>query len=139
MNLRDSDLNFKTQVTRTVVNVLNTYYSLVGADDDLKAKQGALETAQRFYDESKKRLDLGALAQLDVTTAQNQVAISQQALINSQVTRRQQELQLKNLISRTGIGDPLIADVEIVPVDHLVIPGDGRNSAHERSGQAGPD
>lgn len=122
MNLQDSDLNFKTQVTRTVVNVLNTYYSLAGADDDVKAKQGALDTAQRFYDESRRRLELGALAELDVTTAQNQVATSKQALINSQATRRQQELQLKNLISRTGIGDPVVAAVEIVPVDHLVIP-----------------
>jgi outer membrane protein len=121
-NLADSGLNFKTQVTRTVVNVLNVYYSLVGDYDDLRAKQNALEAAQRFFDESKKRLDLGALAQLDVTTAQNQVAISQQALIASQSTRRQQELQLKNLISRTGLGDPLIADVEIIPVDQLVIP-----------------
>jgi outer membrane protein len=122
MNLQDADLNFKTQLTRTVVNVLNTYYSLVGDYDDLKAKQNALETAQRFFDESKRRLDLGALAQLDVTTAQNQVAISQQALANSQAIRRQQELQLKNLISRTGIGDPSIAEVEIVPVDQLTIP-----------------
>jgi outer membrane protein TolC len=122
MNLDDSDLNFKTQVTRTVVNVLNTYYSLVADDDDLKAKQGALETAGRFLDESRKRLELGALAELDVTTAQNQEATSRQALIASQSTRRQQELQLKNLISRTGIGDPLLANIDIVPVDHLVIP-----------------
>ncbi len=121
-NLQDSDLNFQTQVSRTVVSVLNAYYSLVGDYDDVMAKQGALETAQRFYDESKKRLDLGALAQLDVTTAQNQVAISQQALVTSQATRRQQELQLKNLISRTSIGDPVIADVEIIPIDHLLIP-----------------
>ena len=35
---------------------------------------------------------------------------------------QQQQLQLKNLISRTGPGDALIADVEIVPVDQLVIP-----------------
>jgi outer membrane protein TolC len=122
MNLADSDLNFKTQVSRVVANVLSVYYSLVSADDDVRAKRGALETAQRFFEESRRRFDLGALAQLDVTTAQNQVAASQQALITSSVTRRQQELQLKNLISRTGIGDPLIAEAEIVPVDHLTMP-----------------
>jgi outer membrane protein len=122
MNLQDSDLNFKTQVTRTVVNVLNSYYALAGDYDDLKAKQNALETARRFFNESKQRLDLGALAQLDVTTADNQVAISQQALINSQSTLRQQELQLKNMISRTGLNDPLIAEAEVVPLDQLVIP-----------------
>jgi outer membrane protein TolC len=122
MNLQDSDLNFKTQVTSVVVNVLNTYYSLVGAYEDLKAKQSALDTARRFYDESKRRFDLGALAQLDVTTAENQVAVSQLALVNSQATARQQQLQLKNLISRTGAGAALIADAEIVPVDQLVLP-----------------
>jgi outer membrane protein len=123
MNLADADLNFKTQVSRVVANVLNTYYALVANSEDVRAKQSALETAQRFYDESKRRFELGALAQLDITSAENQVATSQQALINSNVARRQQELQLKNLISRSGPGDPLIANVEIVAVDHLTIPG----------------
>jgi outer membrane protein TolC len=122
MNLEDSDLNFKTQVSGVVVNVLNTYYSLVGDYEDLKAKQNSLDTARRFLDESKRRFDLGALAQLDVTTAENQVAVSQLALVNSQAAVQQQALQLKNLISRTGPGAALIADVEIVPVDQLVIP-----------------
>ena len=122
MNLQDSDLNFKTQVSGVVVNVLYAYYSLVGDYEDLKAKQSALDTARRFYDESKRRFDLGALAQLDVTTAENQVAVTQLALVNSQSAVRQQELQLKNLISRTGPGAALIADVEIVPVDQLAIP-----------------
>ena len=122
INLQMSDLNFKTQVSATVVNVLNTYYSLVAGYDDLKAKQDALDTARKFFDESKRRLELGALSQLDVTTAENQVAVSQLALINSQVTLRQEQLQLKNLISRTGPGESLIADAEIVPVDGLSIP-----------------
>ncbi len=122
MNLRDSDLNFKTQVTNVVVSVLNAYYGLVGDYEDVKAKQQALETAQRFYDESKQRLDLGALAQIDVTTAQNQVASSRLALVNSQSALKQQETQLKNLISRTGASAALIAEAEIVPLDSIVIP-----------------
>ena len=62
------------------------------------------------------------MAQLDVTTAENQVAVSQLALVNSQAAVAQQQLQLKNLISRTGPATALIADVEIVPVDQLAIP-----------------
>lgn len=122
INVQLSDLNFKTQVAGTVVNVLNTYFALVADYDDVRAKQDALETAQRFYDESKRRLELGALSQLDVTTAQNQMASSRLALVNSQATLREQELQLKNLISRNGTGDPAIQEAEIVPVDHLVMP-----------------
>jgi outer membrane protein TolC len=122
MNLRASDLNFRTQVEGTVVNVLDAYYALVADFDDLKAKQDALDTAGRFLEESKQRLALGALAQLDITTAQNQVSVSQQAVVNSEAAIGQQEIQLKNLLSRTGAGDPTIADVQIVPVDQFVIP-----------------
>jgi outer membrane protein len=122
LNLQMSDLNFKTQVSGNVVNVLNTYYSLVADYDDLRAKQDAVDTAQKFYDESRRRLELGALSQLDITTAENQMAVSRLALVNSQAALKQQELQLKNLISRDGPGNALIADVDIVPVDHLVIP-----------------
>lgn len=122
MNLDNSGLNFKTQVSAVVVNVLNSYFSLVGDYEDLKAKQDALDTARRFYDESRRRFELGALAQLDVTTARNQVASSQLALVNSRAAVEQQQLQLKNLISRTGLGNALIRDIEIIPVDQLVIP-----------------
>lgn len=122
MNLKASDWNFRAQVEGTVVNVLDGYYSLVAAFDDRKAKQDALDAANRFLEESKQRLTLGALAQLDVTTAENQVAISMQALVGSEVAISQDQIQLKNLLSRTGAGDPLLAEVDIVPVDMLTIP-----------------
>jgi outer membrane protein len=122
MNLADAPLNFKTQVSGIVVNVLNSYFALAADYEDSKAKQSALDTAQRFLDESKRRLELGALAQLDVTTANNQVATSQLALVNSQAAVAEDQVRLKNLISRTGAGSALIADVDIIPVDQLVIP-----------------
>jgi outer membrane protein TolC len=122
MNLEDAPLNFKTQVAGVVVNVLNSYYALVADYEDAKAKQSALETAQRFFDESKRRFDLGALAQLDVTTANNQVASSQLALVNAQSAVATDQVRLKNLISRTGPGNALLSNVEIIPVDQLVIP-----------------
>jgi len=122
MNLDDAPLNFKTQVTAVVVNVLNAYYALVADYEDAKAKQSALDTARRFYDESKRRFDLGALAQLDVTTANNQVASSQLSLVNAQSAVATDQLRLKNLISRTGPGNALLQNVDIVPVDQLVIP-----------------
>ena len=106
------------------MSVLNNYYSLAAGFEDMKAKLGALEAARTFLSETQRRLELGAVAELDVTTARNQVAVAQQALVNSQSTLRQTELQLKNLISRTGIGDPVIADVQIVPLDPIEIPAE---------------
>ncbi len=39
---------------------------------------------------------------------------------------RQQELSLKNLISRTGAADPVLANVRIVPIDSIAIPASRR-------------
>ena len=54
INLKTSDLSFKTQVISTVVSVLNQYYGLAADYEDLRAKQSALDTAQRFFREHEK-------------------------------------------------------------------------------------
>lgn len=121
-NVGISDLNFRALVERTVANVVGTYFALVADHEDLAAKQNALDTSRRFLEDTRRRVELGAAAQLDVTTAQNQVSQSDQARVNSQAGVLQAELQLKGLISRTGTGDPLIAEVQIVPLDRIEIP-----------------
>ncbi len=62
------------------------------------------------------------MARLDVVTAESQLATAQYDLVNSQTNLRQQELQLKNLLSRRGIADPLLASVQIVPLDRIAVP-----------------
>jgi outer membrane protein TolC len=42
--------------------------------------------------------------------------------VNSQTNLEQQEVQLKNLLSRTGIADPLLASVRIIPLDRIAVP-----------------
>jgi outer membrane protein TolC len=121
-NVAISDLGFRTQVERTVANVAGVYFTLVGDYEDLSSKQSALETARKFLADTKRRVELGASAQLDVTTAQNQIAAAEQSRVNSYAAIQSAELQLKGLISRTGIGDPLIASAQIVPLDRIEIP-----------------
>jgi outer membrane protein len=48
MNRDASDLAFQTTVTNTVSQVLNAYYALEAADEDVKAKGSAAETATTF-------------------------------------------------------------------------------------------
>jgi outer membrane protein len=122
MNLKTSDLNFKTQVIGVVVNVLDNYYALVADYEDVRAKTAAMNVAQQFLDDSKKQLEFGALTPLDVTNAETQVVSSRQNLDLSETGLLQQDLQLKNLISRTGVADPLLAYVPIVPLDRIEIP-----------------
>ncbi|MGH9582565.1 MAG: TolC family protein [Bryobacteraceae bacterium] len=121
-NLKTNPLQFKTTVISVVVNVLDLYYGLVADYEDVRAKQSALKVAQDFYANNKKQVQIGTLAPLDITTAEAQVASSQQALVVSQTTLQQQQTQLKNLISRTGLADPLLAEAQIIPVDQIEVP-----------------
>jgi outer membrane protein TolC len=122
LNLAISDLNFRTTVETTVVNVLNAYYGLAGDDESLKAKQATLTAARQFLDENRRRVELGALAPLDVTTAESQLAAAEQDVTLAVSAFRLQELTLKNLLSRTGVKEPLLASARIVTLDRLTIP-----------------
>ena len=122
MNLKTADLNFKTQVISVVTQVLNTYYTLAADYEDLRAKRSASETAQTFVNDVKRQIEIGTTAPTDLIAAESQAASSAQAVVDSDVAVRQQELSLKNLISRTGPADPLLADVRIIPIDTLAIP-----------------
>src|SRR3984885_191988 len=122
LNVRASALNFKTQVSNTVNQVLNLYYALAAGYEDIRAKSNAVEVAQKFYSNTGLQERAGTLARLDVTTAESQLATAQYDLINSQTNLRQQELQLKNLLSRRGIADPLLASVQIIPLDRITVP-----------------
>ena len=122
LNLQTDQLNFKSQVISVVVNVLNLYYGLVADYQDVRAKQAAVDVSQQFYENNRKQVELGALAPLDVTSAESQVAASQQALIDSRAALDEQQVALKNALSRRGTADTLLASVEIIPLDHLDVP-----------------
>ncbi len=121
MNRSISDMNFRSQVIATVAQVLNLYYGLVADYEDQKAKQSALELAQTLYRDNQRQVEIGSLTPLDVTTAEAQMATAGKDLVDSEITLQQQELQLKNLISRTGLADPVLAGARIVPVDHIIM------------------
>jgi outer membrane protein TolC len=121
-NIHIGDLSFQTQIIGVVVNVLDLYYGLVADYQDVKAKQSAFDVAQRFYEDNKKQVQIGTMAPLDVTTAEAQVATSQGDLVVSQTTLDQGQVSLKNALSRNGLGDPLLKNVEIIPLDRIDVP-----------------
>ena len=122
INRQTADLNFKSQLVSTISTVLNTYYSLVADYEDAKAKENALAVSRSFLAENRTRVELGSLAPLDVTSAESQMAVSEQDLVVSRSNLDQQEVQLKNLLSRTGVADPLLKNVRVEPLDRIVIP-----------------
>ncbi len=122
MNLNTTELNFKNQVAGMVSQVLNLYYNLAGDYEDLRAKRSASETAQTFLRDVNRQVEIGSVAPTDAIAAQTTVATTAQAVVDSDAALRQQELSLKNLISRMGAADPVLSNVRIVPIDSIEIP-----------------
>jgi len=120
-NEKISDYVFQEQIISTISGVMRLYDDLVSLIEDSKVKQETLATAQRLLEDNNNKVDQGTLAPIEATRAQAQVAAAQQDLINSQGYVRQQELILKNVLSRSWGDDPLVHDARIIPTDTLTI------------------
>ena len=121
-NLKVTDLQFKEQVITTVTAVLNLYWDLVSFNQDLKARQDEVATAQQLLENNQKQVQIGTIAEIEVTRAQSQLYAAKQDLLISQTNLLQQETILKNALSRQGVATSELADVHIVPLDQMAIP-----------------
>jgi outer membrane protein len=114
--------SYRSQLLNTVASVLNLYWNLVAADDELRVRQRALEAAQKFLSVTKKQIELGAEPRADIYRAESDAATRGQDLAIAQVSVQQQESLLKNVISLNGTADPLIDAIDIVPLNHVEVP-----------------
>jgi outer membrane protein len=114
------------QVITTTTQVLNDYWELVYARDNVKVEEAALGVSQRLYDENSRRLEIGTLSSLDVLTAQSQVASDKQALVQAQSVQLQDETTLLNDITMNPLDGPLLG-AEIIPTTAISTPDTGEN------------
>jgi outer membrane protein TolC len=121
-NIQAAQETFRSQLLNVVANVLNLYWDLVTDDDDLGVRQRALDQAQKFYDDTKKQIELGVLPRFEASRAQAAVTSGRQLLSIAQATAQQQENLLKNVISRNGLEDPLLDAAQVVALDRIEVP-----------------
>ena len=55
-NLKVTDLQFKQQLITTISAVLNLYWDLVSFNQDLRAREQEVQTAQQLFDDNKKQV-----------------------------------------------------------------------------------
>lgn len=122
INQSVSDLTFRSQMSNVVVNVLNQYYNLAADFSDQRAKQEAVDVAQRLYEDAQRREQLGAASPLDITVAQSQLASAQSDLVISQTSLQKDQIQLKVLLGRKGALDPLLDGVQVLPLNQIEVP-----------------
>jgi outer membrane protein len=121
-NLRAADIVFKQQVIVTVGTVVQAYWLLVSANQDVEVKRKALALSEKLYNDNKRQVEVGTLAPIEVVRAEAEIAADQQALVSSETTVLQQETILKNALSRNGLANPAVLAANIVPTDHIRIP-----------------
>jgi outer membrane protein TolC len=121
-NIKATDLQFRQQVITTITAALNLYWDLVSFDQDLKAKEQEVATAQQLLQNNQQQVRIGTLAEIEITRAQSQLYAARQDFVISQTNRLQQETILKNALSRTGLATSDLADVHVIPVDTFTIP-----------------
>ncbi len=111
---------FRRQLLNLVASVLNMYWDLVSANESVKAAQQSLDIAQKFDDDTRQRVRLGALAGYQVPRADAQLAKARQALESAQMQLQQSEQPLKEAISR--VEDPVLEEARIVTLDRIDVP-----------------
>lgn len=86
---------FEGQVNDVLLRVIQDYWSVVQARENLTVQQESLDEAQKSYDHDKHALELGALAPLDIYRSESQVASRRVSVIQAQFFVKQQEDQLR--------------------------------------------
>jgi outer membrane protein TolC len=121
-NIKVTDYGFRQQVITTVNTVTQSYWNLVTAVSNVTVAKQALALSQKLLDDNKKQVEIGTLAPIEVVRAEAQVAASEQQVVTAETSVLQMETALKNLLSRTGLASPAMADAHVVPTDRIEIP-----------------
>jgi len=138
LNRDASEIQLRGTIATTLANVRNAYWELVFAIQALEVARGSLDLASKLVADNRARVEVGALAPLDVVQAQAEEATRQQALAQADAQQRTSQLALKRLIV-SGTDDPLW-NAEINPIDRptfmpepLDVQGAVRNALDNRT------
>jgi outer membrane protein TolC len=116
-----SDVAFRLQVTDSVDQIENIYWDLVFAYENVRVQNESLAFAQKTLSDTKKQVEIGSLAPIEVVRAQSTVAQDQQLVTTAQTNLQLQQLLMKNAVSRS-LKDPTLATAEVIPTSTMDVP-----------------
>lgn len=113
-NVVISEWGLKERVIAVITDVIDVYNDLHFARENLEVAKRTRGLAQQLLQDNIKRVEVGVMKALDVTTAQAEVAAREEAVITAQRAVKDQENFLKQLITADLL--PLLGThVEIAP------------------------
>ena len=120
-NREITDVAFRLQIITTVDQIENLYWNLVFAYENVRVANESLAFAQKTLSDTKKQVEIGSLAPIEVVRSQNTVAADQQTLVQAQTNLELQQLLMKNALSRS-LKDPALASAEVIPTTTMALP-----------------
>ncbi len=117
-----SDRGFQMRLMAVVANVLDRYWDLSVASDDVKYKRRNRDIAQEFDEATRKEIAVGAVPAVEQIRAKSALALQEQALAVALNAAGQRENALKDALSWHGQSDPALAAAHIIAFDTLAVP-----------------
>jgi outer membrane protein len=116
-----TDVAFRLQIIDTVDQIENIYWDLVYAYENARVQHESLAFAQKTLSDTKKQVEIGSLAPIEVVRAQSTVAQDQQLVTTAQTNLQLEQLLMKNALTRT-LKDPVLATAEVIPTSTIDVP-----------------
>ena len=116
-----SDVAFRLQIITTVNQIQTMYWDLVYAYENVRVQKESLAFAEKTLSDTKKQVEIGSLAPIEVVRAQSTVAQDQQALTVALTNLQLEQLLMKNALSRT-LRDQTLAGAEVIPTSTMEVP-----------------
>jgi outer membrane protein TolC len=116
-----SDVAFRLQVITTVNQIQSMYWDLVYAYENARVQKESLSFAEKTLSDTKKQVEIGSLAPIEVVRAQSTVAQDQQAVTIALTNLQLEQLLMKNALSRT-LRDQVLAGADVIPTSTMELP-----------------
>jgi outer membrane protein len=116
-----SDVAFRLQVITTVNQIQTMYWDLVYAYENVRVQKESLAFADKTLSDTKKQVEIGSLAPIEVVRAQSTMSQDQQGLTVALTNLELEQLLMKNALSRT-LRDQTLAGAEVIPTSTMELP-----------------
>ncbi len=125
-----TDVAFRLQIIDSVDQIENIYWDLVFAYENARVQNESLSFAQKTLSDTKKQVEIGSLAPIEVVRAQSTVAQDQQLVTTAQTNLQLEQLLMKNALTRT-LKDPTLATAEVIPTSTMDVPAEEQTGPTE--------
>jgi len=95
---QSADIELQQRVVQTGRNIRFAYYQLVGAISGLEVAQQSLDVARTSLKNNQTRVEVGTMAQIDIVSAEAEVASNEESVIVAQAAIETAQDQLRALV-----------------------------------------